>query len=63
MTGIQDYHAREHLLAVLKERGILLGSDDVAWAFSSPKTRDETIAWVKEYLQVDTLLSNDEIEL
>jgi hypothetical protein len=63
MAGIQDYQAREHLLAVLQERGIPLGSDDVAWAFASPKTRDEIIAWVKEHLHEDTLLSSDEVEL
>lgn len=63
MTSIQDYQAREHLLSVLKERGISLGSDDISWAFASPKTREEIIAWVQEYLHEDTLLSKDEIEL
>ena len=63
MASIQDYQAREHLLAVLQERGIRLGSDDVAWAFTSPKTRDEIIAWVKEYLHPDTLLTADEVQL
>lgn len=63
MSGIQDYQAREHLLAVLKERGIPLGKDDVAWAFASPQARDDIVAWVKEYLQQDTLLSNDEVRL
>jgi hypothetical protein len=63
MSNIQDYQAREHLLAVLKERGIALGSDDVAWAFASNKTRDQSIAWVKEYLQDATLLTKDELDM
>jgi hypothetical protein len=63
MAGIQDYQAREHLLTVLKERGIPLGSDDISWAFASAKTRDQSIAWVKEYLQDVTLLTNDELHM
>jgi hypothetical protein len=60
---MQDHEAREHLLVALKERGIPLGSDDISWAFASPKTRDEIIAWVKEYLQEDSLLTKDELDL
>ena len=63
MSNIQDYQAREHLLTVLKERGIELGSDEVSWAFSSNKTRDQSIAWVKEYLQDATLLTKDELNM
>lgn len=63
MASLQDYHAREHLINVLKERGIPLGDDDVSWAFASGKTRDQSIAWVKEYLQDATLLSKDELDL
>jgi hypothetical protein len=62
MAAIQDYQAREHLLNVLKERGIGLGSDDISWAFASSKTRDQSIAWVKEYLQDATLLTKDELK-
>jgi hypothetical protein len=63
MAGLQDYQAREHLLNVLKERGIGLGSDDIAWAFASSKTRDQAIAWVKEYCQDATLLTANELAL
>jgi hypothetical protein len=63
MSNIQDYQAREHLLTVLKERGIVLGSDDVSWAFASNKTRDQSIVWVKEYLQDVTLLTKDELDM
>lgn len=63
MAGVQDYQAREYLLSVSKDRGLALGSDDIAWAFSSSKTRDKTIAWVKEYCQEATLLTADELKL
>ena len=59
---MQDYQAREHLLAVLKERDIPLGADDISWAFVSSKTREQTIAWVKVYLQDPTLLTKSEHE-
>ncbi|KAF2663219.1 hypothetical protein BT63DRAFT_129491 [Microthyrium microscopicum] len=63
MMNIQDYQARERLLAALKEREIPLGADDISWAFASPKTRDEMIVWVKEYLHDETLLSADEMQI
>jgi hypothetical protein len=60
---MQDNDARDHLLTVLKERGIPLASDDISWAFASPKTKDEVLDWVNEYLQEETLLSLDELKL
>jgi hypothetical protein len=49
------------LLRVLKERGIALGEDDVAWAFESESNRAQAAAWVQKYLQPSTLLSKDEL--
>jgi hypothetical protein len=63
MASIQDYQAREHLLNALKERNIPVGAEDVAWAFASPKTRDEMISWVKEHLHDNNLLTADELDL
>jgi hypothetical protein len=63
MATIQDYHAREFLLGALKSRGLTLATDHVSYAFVSPPTRDAMIAWVKEYLNDDTLLTQDELRL
>ncbi|KAK8207453.1 hypothetical protein HDK77DRAFT_44067 [Phyllosticta capitalensis] len=53
----------DHLLSVLRERRIPLTRDDVQWAFESVKTRDDAIAWVDQYLQPNTLLSKEELDL
>ena len=53
----------EHLLTVLRERGIPLGRDDVQWAFQSQQTRDQVVKWVQEHLGSDTLLSKEELEM
>ncbi|KAG9701201.1 hypothetical protein KCU95_g10620, partial [Aureobasidium melanogenum] len=51
------------LLAVLAERDIGLGYDDLAWLFESPQTRDSMISWVHEYLTDRTLLSPEELDM
>ncbi|KAF1811974.1 hypothetical protein P152DRAFT_436921, partial [Eremomyces bilateralis CBS 781.70] len=48
------------LLAVLEERGIPLGADDVKWAFESSQTREAILSWVERYLHDETLLSFEE---
>lgn len=53
----------KRLLNVLAERDIELGHDDLAWLFDSPQTRNDMIAWVTEYLNLDTLLSREELEM
>lgn len=60
---MQKASSLEHLLVVLQECGTGLGRDDVEWAFSSAKTKDEITAWVEEYLEPATLLSKDELDL
>ncbi|KAG9694454.1 hypothetical protein KCU95_g5631, partial [Aureobasidium melanogenum] len=51
------------LLAVLAERDIGLGYDDLAWLFESPQTSDSMISWVHEYLTSSTLLSPEELDM
>lgn len=51
------------LLAVLAERDIGLGYDDLAWLFDSPQTRDSMVSWVHEYLASPTLLSPEELDM
>lgn len=53
----------KRLLQVLSERDIGLGREDLDWLFESPGTRDDMIAWVNEYLNDETLLSPEELEL
>ncbi|KAI4856722.1 hypothetical protein E4T45_01805 [Aureobasidium sp. EXF-8846] len=51
------------LLAVLTERDIGLGYDDLAWLFDSAQTRDSMMSWVHEYLAPATLLSPEELDM
>ena len=55
--------ALNRLLHVLSERDIGLGRDDLVWLFESPETQHDMVAWVSEYLNEDTLLSREELEL
>lgn len=52
-----------HLLAILEERDIPLGRDDVAWAFERPDSSRGLTAWIAEYLTPATLLSKGELQL
>jgi hypothetical protein len=58
-----DEVAAHHLLTVLEERDLAVSLDDVLLAFESDETREESTAWVCEYLDPSTLLSPDELEL
>ena len=51
------------LLDSLAQRDLALGPDDVKWALESPQTKDSTIAYVTEYLNPETLLSKEELQL
>lgn len=53
----------KRLLAVLTERDIGLGYDDLAWLFESPQTRDAMISWVHEHLTSATLLTPEELDM
>jgi len=63
MTSIQDYQARDHLLTVLKLYKFPLNTDAISAKFASPECRDQLLAWIKEYLTHDTLLTEDELML
>lgn len=60
---MHDDDSLTHLLSVLRARRIPLTRDDVQWAFESVKTHDDVVAWVQEYLQSNTLLSKEELDL
>ncbi|KAI5841022.1 hypothetical protein DFP73DRAFT_586474 [Morchella snyderi] len=55
--------AHSHLLRELEAHQIPLTSDDVSWAFSSPKTAVPVTDWVERYLGKDTLVSLEEAEI
>ncbi|KAL7276570.1 hypothetical protein RUND412_000450 [Rhizina undulata] len=55
--------AQAHLLQVLQSHELSLGEDDVAWAFSNPKTVGPVVEWVERYLGEETLLSLEEAEI
>ncbi|THW81983.1 hypothetical protein D6D18_08558 [Aureobasidium pullulans] len=55
--------ALNRLLAVLTERGIGLGYDELGWLFESPQYKDSMTSWVHESLSPATLLSLEEHDL
>ena len=52
-----------HLFATLEEHAISVPKDDVLPIFASPKTKENAIAWIDEYLNPSTLLSKEELDL
>ncbi|KAF1982766.1 hypothetical protein K402DRAFT_339824 [Aulographum hederae CBS 113979] len=60
---MSDNPALAKLLQVLKDHELDLGPDDVQWAFESAKTKEEAAAWVQQYLQPETLLSKEEVDM
>ncbi|PVH96569.1 hypothetical protein DM02DRAFT_617157 [Periconia macrospinosa] len=60
-----EEQAAHHLLNVLEERGLdrALDLDSVLAAFEDDNIKQEAAEWVNEYLQEDTLLTKEELEL
>ncbi|KAA8904402.1 hypothetical protein FN846DRAFT_34912 [Sphaerosporella brunnea] len=52
--------AESHLLSVLSTHSSSLSSDDISWAFTTPKTAAPVTDWVETYLKPSTLLSLEE---
>ncbi|KAF2002311.1 hypothetical protein P154DRAFT_462854 [Amniculicola lignicola CBS 123094] len=55
--------AAHHLLNVLEERELNVDLDKILAAFEDASTRADTAIWVNEYLNEETLLSKEELEL
>ena len=51
------------LFATLEEHAISVSKDDVLHIFANPKTKENAIAWIDEYLNPSTLLSKEELDL
>ena len=58
-----EEQAAHHLLNVLEERGLNVDLDKILLGFENGETKQQAAAWVDEYLQEDTLLTKEELEL
>jgi predicted HAD superfamily phosphohydrolase YqeG len=58
-----DEEAAHHLLNVIEERGIAVDLDSVLAAFEDDDTKKAVTAWTAEYLNEETLLTQDELQL
>lgn len=55
--------AAHHLLNVLEERDLNVDLDKILAVFESDETKADAAAWVNEYLNEETLLTKEELEL
>jgi predicted HAD superfamily phosphohydrolase YqeG len=58
-----EEQAAHHLLNVLEERGLDVDLDNILLGFEEEETRADAAAWVHEYLNEETLLTKEELEL
>lgn len=60
---MSEEQAAHHLLNVLEERGLDVDLDKILLGFEDEGTKGEAAAWVHEYLNEETLLTKEELEL
>ncbi|KAJ4986808.1 hypothetical protein SVAN01_07735 [Stagonosporopsis vannaccii] len=60
---MSEEQAAHHLLNVLEERGLDVDLDRILLGFEDDETKGEAAAWVYEYLNEETLLTKEELEL
>jgi predicted HAD superfamily phosphohydrolase YqeG len=58
-----EEQAAHHLLNVLEERGLDVDLDKILVGFEDEAIKHEVATWVEEYLNEDTLLTKEELEL
>jgi hypothetical protein len=58
-----EEEAAHHLLNVLEERELHVDLDKVLAVFEDGDTKRDAAAWVNEYLNSETLLTKEELEL
>lgn len=61
--GMAEEAAAHHLLNVLEERDLTVDLDKVLAAFEDEDIGREATVWVHEFLNEDTLLTQEELEL
>jgi hypothetical protein len=60
---MSEEQAAHHLLNVLEGRGLHVDLDKILHGFEDGDTKGEAAAWVHEYLNEETLLTKEELEL
>ncbi len=60
---MSDEQAAHHLLNVLEERNLNVDLDRILLGFEDEDTKGAAAAWVHEYLNEETLLTREELEL
>lgn len=60
---MEEEQAAHHLLNVLEERGLDVDLDKILLGFEEADSKHDAALWVAEYLQEDTLLTKEELEL
>ncbi|KAH6612126.1 hypothetical protein C7974DRAFT_347432 [Boeremia exigua] len=60
---MSEEQAAHHLLNVLEERNLDVDLDRILLGFEDENTKREAAAWVHEYLNEETLLTKEELEL
>lgn len=60
---MEEEQAAHHLLNVLEERGLTVDLDKILLGFEDEHIKQEAATWVQEYLNEDTLLTREELEL
>lgn len=58
-----EEEAAHHLLNVLEERDLNVDLDKVLAVFEDSDTKRDAAAWVNEYLNPETLLTKEELDL
>lgn len=61
--AMSEEQAAHHLLNVLEERSLDVDLDRILLGFEDDETKGEAAAWVHEYLNEETLLTREELEL
>lgn len=60
---MSEEQAAHHLLNVVEERGLDVDLDKILLGFEDGDAKGEAAAWVHEYLNEETLLTKEELEL
>jgi hypothetical protein len=63
ITIMAEEQAAHHLLNVLEERGLDVDLDNILLGFEDEETKREAAVWVEEYLNEETLLTKEELDL
>ena len=60
---MSEEQAAHHLLNVLEERGLDVDLDNILLGFEDEEIKRDAAVWVEEYLNEETLLTKEELDL